>query len=585
MFKRFSVLVCLIGLGGCGPEAIPLEGESEALGVRIGALGVPCNGNPNAFAQVDSIRVCGEGVISGIEGEGKVIRTLFDRVTGFAESFQAGDIPVNEEYRLTVIGQVEGETAYVGQVEGVQVSVGEVQDVNVTWAPFDRPGCVSIQSGVTPFHRIFSAGVSLPDGRYFFGGGFSAYLPSSETGGVLDGASKTFVFNPESGSLLEGPDLEVGRGAHTMVYVPDRQQVLVIGGLREMQYDSNTSGIPFSYDSVSGTNLVEVVDFSGDVPVLVSQAGGNEVTTKELRVFPKAQVTALGEVLITGGFDWNVDPTNNPSANSFKKFESLLSVDTPDGTDHTWQLNPTSPQDQTVRAGHTFNWVRDETTESGKTREVFLLWGGTRTSTSRATVVRADSDGNNIVYPVVIDDQAGGAVNTFFHTMTDLGGGRLLAMGGLETDGSGPRPSVLNGNTTFLLEYSDPDGISPTVSVTKIPGLSSGRYFHTAQFHAGDSVSVFGGFSDVAGTASSDIYVYNKDGSGVVGSLGTPNGFFPRAGHVSAPLRQGGTYLAGGMEFIEDLGQGGDEMLSEVIMSPGINLCGAPVPQQGEGVE
>ena len=174
MFKRLSVLACLIGLGGCGPEAMPLEGETEALGVRVGALGVPCNGNPNSFAQVDSIRVCGEGVISGLEGQGKVVRTLFDRVTGFADSFQAGDIPVNDDYRLTVIGQVEGNETYVGQVEGVQVSVGEVQDVDVTWAPFNRTGCVSVQSG-GPLPSDFSAGATLRQ-TLFFGSGFSACL-------------------------------------------------------------------------------------------------------------------------------------------------------------------------------------------------------------------------------------------------------------------------------------------------------------------------------------------------------------------------------------------------------------------------
>ena len=167
-FRPALLALCLSAVA-CGPNA-EFEGESrETLGVQVGALGIPCDGNENSFNAVDTIRVCGEGPISLVEGAGTALRTLFDRVLPVSDSMILGDVPVNEEYQLTVIGESEGFPTYYGTKDDVAVSVGATAEVSVQWLPYNSTACASVSAVGKPVHRAFSSGVVLPDGTYFYG--------------------------------------------------------------------------------------------------------------------------------------------------------------------------------------------------------------------------------------------------------------------------------------------------------------------------------------------------------------------------------------------------------------------------------
>lgn len=583
--KRPVVIVLCLSLLACGPGG-EHEGEvAQSLAMKVGALGVPCEGNANSFNSIDTIRVCGEARISGVEGGPSVERTLFDRVLPVSDTMTLGDIPVSDSYKLTVVGEFEGESTYLGLVEDVAVSVGSTADVGVEWLPYSGTSCVSVNAAGKPAHRAFAAGTILPDGSYFFGGGFSAFQATSDNGGTLKpGSTKTYLFDAATATLSSGPDLKYGRGGHTMVYVPQAQQVLVIGGLSEMSYSGENGVFPFTMDSVVAIPQVEVIDFSAELPVLVSQSSNDELKLNKQRVFPKALVTATGEVLVSGGYDWakNPDDPNNTEAGGYKKIEVLVNVG--DGAEASWQLDPSiALNDETARSGHSFDWIKNEQTSLGKTMEVLLLWGGSRGSSSAATIIRSISDGDKSRISPTLDDGGTGFIPSFFHSMTHLGDGRLLAIGGVSPGEDGKLSQLLD-DQAYLIEYSNADGNNPTLTITKQPGLNPGRYFHTAQFHTGGTVSAFGGFIDLEGNATDEIVGYNQNGNNAINILKAVNDFPARAAHLSVPLQMGGTYLATGIGAMSDLGLE-EAMLSQLMVSPAFDICVSPTPQPGEGVE
>ena len=589
-FRPALLALCLSAVA-CGPNA-EFEGESrETLGVQVGALGIPCDGNENSFNAVDTIRVCGEGPISLVEGAGTALRTLFDRVLPVSDSMILGDVPVNEEYQLTVIGESEGFPTYYGTKDDVAVSVGATAEVSVQWLPYNSTACASVSAVGKPVHRAFSSGVLLPDGTYFYGGGFTAYLETGDTGeGVLTAASsKTFFFDPGTGKVTSGPDLATGRGAHAMVYVPAVQQVLVIGGVTELDFVPGDLRFPFSMDDPKALNDVEIIDFKTDTPFLTPQSQNSKIELVKSRVFPKAVVSATGNVMVSGGYDWSKDTTNaeiNTIAAGFKKIEFLVSVEDDSLTGNSWQLDPQiSLKDTDARAGHSFDWVTNEKTQDGKNIEVFLLWGGTR-GANKALVIRNTNDGT-ISNPIqqVPTLEAGGTtvVPTFFHSMTHLGNNRLLALGGVSAGETNELSELLE-DQAYLIEYSNPEGNNPTLQISKQPGLNPGRYFHTAQFHRDGSASGFGGFIDFEGNATNEIVAYNQGDSNAITLYSDTQNFPARAGHLSAPLKMGGTYLAAGISTVNDLTVA-EEMLSQLLVSPAVDLCKSPLPNPGEGVE
>ena len=580
--NRFVLSMLCLGLVGCASQGGELDGEvSDTLEVKLGTLGEPCVGNPSSLNLVDTIRICGEGPISGVDGEGTVIRTLFDRVVPVSETLQLGDIPVNDQYEITVIGEQNGSSSYVGFVEDVSVSVGEVQELDIQWAPFRTTSCVSVESAGKPAHRVFSAGVLLPDGTFFFGGGFSALSSDGVT--LKPGSTKTYLFDPATATLSSGPNIAIGRGGHAMVYVPSRQHVLVIGGASELTFDDSGEAMPFRMESTTALTQIEVIDFSGEQPKLLAQSEGDSLSLSTQRVFPRAVVTAGGDVLISGGYDWDKNPTQHPESKDFTRIEHLVSVESEAGV-ASWKIEQSSTglDGDEARAGNTFDWVQDET-NNGKTREVFLVWGGTRNPDRQARIVRSEDDGTKVAYPVQIAEGSAAITSSFFHSMTHLGTGKLLALGGVSVGESG-RLSSLNSDQAYLIEYSDPNGVTPTLNISKIPGLEPGRYFHTAQLHPGGAVSAYGGFIDLLGTGASEIVSYNQNNSNALRILTTGEDFPARGGHLSVPLRMGATYLATGVGKVTDLTVE-EEMLSQILVSPAFDLCESPIPQAGEGVE
>ena len=566
-FTRFwAVAFIALGVGaqpGCSVEETWIAGGDSPLAVVIAPLeGV-------TLSEVESFRICGEAVVDG-SAEGTI--RLFDRTVGAGETVTLKDIPANADYTVTVVGLAGGEPEVFGRAHGIGVLADQTRVLDLTLAPFNEVLPISVEKaalGGKPSPRMFSASVLLPDGRVFISGGFAGYEGGDDP--LLKAASdRTFFFSPDTGEFVEGPLLSEGRGAHTMIYVPSLQQIVVIGGAVELDWSPDTSALAlgFATGSSLGSSGIEIVDLSGENPTVISGVA----SLSPPRVFPEATLLGSDEVIITGGGNWHeLDPNAE-----YKK--GLIFNVKAQAYDSGF-----APEDFVVRVGHSMDslgtFLPTSQDSSVVATDMHLLWGGTRTSNTASLLRHArKTNGTADTYFATVALEGDVPEATFFHSVAALADERFLIVGGIAADEAAELSRM--DPFAYLVQYvNDVDG--ERLVVEGHPGLGDGRIFHTAISPDGVRAAVIGGFTDPVGSTTSDViagFEMGATGGSFLQEMAQPEGgFVPRAGLSAALMGNDALHLFGGVSNVaEQLTGTGKLVFNDVLIPATTHYCEAP---------
>jgi hypothetical protein len=541
VLKTRAILIALplaMGFYACadtaGEETSPLVMEVRALG--SGECAPAAGSTINPFTDMTSAQVIVRG-IDPVDGNYKVLVNEIKPLSG--DSLQIVDVPEGNGHDVEFIGRGGAVTWYAKDPD-VTVKRENSSPVELLLTQYGGFSQVPVDTSFT--NVMFPALVELGDGRVMISGGFQRVL---ESGAKLGSPSKQFfIYNPKKGTIdAKGVLPDEGRGAHAMVYLPTTNQVLIFGGASELSINPENP-FPLNYDKTVGEKQALLYN----LPSLEIPNGGFEEIISDhvmalARVFPEGVVLNDGLVAITGGGQWPRD-TNTDYMNV-----EIFDPSAEDGNGDFLKVN--GFKSFATRTGHSINFVKNQ-----NGMNYYLLYGGTTTDQQIAEVMRqsplqADGvDGHFI--DVAVDGDA--PAYTYFHEMTPLSGMRFLATGGVRYE-SKDKPLAAPADDAYVITYSDSNGESPKINIKKVPGMKTGRVFHSATTTDLRHVAVVGGFNGLDALDTDKIMFFDADAASEPWSVAAESGdFLARGAQGSLMQRSGTLLLVGGESNLKEQG-------------------------------
>jgi hypothetical protein len=527
--------LCLPGCDSGEPEAPPMRMEVRALG--SGACGPASVVNP--FSDMNSVRIR----VTGLDADTEEVKTLVNRSFSLSgQSLKVTEVPEGKGHTLEFFGTGKT-TSWYSRALNLNVVRQSDTPVQLLLTEFGKASQVPVPTDFSDV--IFSAAVTLGDGRVMVSGGFQT-ITNTE---ILGPSDKWFIFNPKTGEIDAQGNLGAPRGAHAMAFLPTAGaagKVLIVGGAKKLIIDEAQS-FPLRFSKSDGAEQ-EALLF--DLQTLTVEAiGGAALTMRLGRAFPRVAVLSDGMAAVSGGGEWPID--NDPA---FKRVE----IFNPKHQDGPRFITVSSFDTFSARAGHSVTFIK---TQDGLA--YYLVWGGTAQSANAriAEVLRQSSrqadgvDGNFVEIAVTGDPVSW----TYFHQVTPLDGQRFLVTGGVPfaSDALGPPES----DAAWLLTYQDDNGQNPRIAVKKVPGLGTGRVLHSATSFDGRHAVVVGGFDGLKPTEA-DVVMFFDGGEPVCDaetgactyteptwSVST-DAVLPRGGQAALSMESGSTLLVGGADML-----------------------------------
>ncbi|MCA9518639.1 MAG: hypothetical protein KC635_27070 [Myxococcales bacterium] len=518
--------------GGCAAE----EPVSAPMGLSVSALTGTACGDPSSpstgvdpFADIGDISVA----VRAFDEESGRYETLAKASTSLkqAASLRVKSVPEGTGREVIVLGK-GSQAQWYGKAPGVTVKRNTDNAVDVLLTKLGELSCVP--SPATSLNGVFPAAVMLGDGRALVTGGFTEVVADGSGSKLTSPSSSAFLVDMARGTVKDLGSMGAGQGraAHAMVYMPEVDQVLIVGGLSEMRLDeSKPFPFVFTHDDADKARNDYVIF---DVATETFRAGTD--TMVRGRVFPRAQALADGTVVVTGGGPW---PYDDQDAGYLQV--SVFAPTLHDGEGGFLDVN--NFRSFYTRAGHTLTPVND--TAEGLSQ--LLVWGGTTPDRSFGNPAeifvqsgRQLSGVNGTFKEVVITGEVPSF--TYFHEATPLTGNRVLMTGGVAYEGGLTAPHA---DEAWLLTFVD--GPSPFVNVVKVPGLGAGRVFHTALSHDLVHVSVLGGFVGLEALTSDTVKLFDVSNTTSAWATAAASATFaPRGGQAAVTGPSGAALLAGG---------------------------------------
>jgi len=492
----------LLGAVGCGPG--PASPGDLDLRFARQAIDGPC---PEAWASdpsppsLDKLEV----TLWGPDGQRHYHKTI-----GLSSGKPAklAGIPAGEDLRLGVTGLVGESPQWYGTAEGVTIIKGRTSHADVFMTRVSDLSCAA-----RPLHRARAllAGARAGDRMVILAGG----VDQSTTGTCGDGCTEyrasraVDIFDPETGVIYTGPDLNRARALATATRLADGA-VLVVGGVSRLRRVDG-SPMPFTIDPDDLVPTFEVylpAEQRWIEKPLPGRVG---------RVFHTATALPDGRVLVTGG---GVDIASarddalifDPAGESVGDF-SLLSD----------RLN-------TPRLGHSAIAVGEK---------VIVIGGAVMPTKSAVEEFSLSGDGG-VFTEAVVD---GPNINFFFHgaMLLPQRPDEILVAGGSIHDGEGALLVPSEGNVRI---YS----VSGSQSTDAGP-MGAPRLLYQMVALADDTVLLAGGYADLDMTPQAAVDIFSPAGAFSAGA----DLSVARGGH--AAVDAGGRALLAG-------GQGPDGLLA-----------------------
>jgi hypothetical protein len=536
-FLRAALALPGLGLPACDAAEV----EQAPVGLTLGALTGTACGDPAApavgtspFASVSEITVA----VTGVDRETGVLGRLAKRTVRLAsgQPVTLPGIPEGTGREVIVTAQGPGTTWY-GRDTGLTVRRNEDTTASLLLAPLGTFSCVPTPESSPDV--IFPAAVDLGDGRVLVTGGFEEV---SETG-VRKPSGQAWIFDARTGTreALEGLGAGRERGAHAMVLVPEAQQVVVLGGARELSL-TRSAGFPLSLDT--GDALDDALIF--DIATKTFRPVDSRMRVG--RAFPRAQLLADGTVIVTGGGAW-------PYVSADDRYIEVDFYDPEADGLLGGFLDIPKLRSFYSRVGHSLTLVG--TNAEGLSE--LLIWGGTTLDRSRGNpgeIFRQSGrqrEGVNGTFAEVCITSSTGEPPSFlyFHETVRLADNRFLVTGGV-TPGAGDVLQAPAAEEAWLLTYYPEvdSGICPrgrVIQADRVPGFGPGRVFHSASSSDRRHVSVIGGWAGLGElTGTGPVLTFDRAQVGGQPWRSELASTAMRGGHSAVVTPSGLVFLAGG---------------------------------------
>ncbi|TNF29016.1 MAG: hypothetical protein EP329_16735 [Deltaproteobacteria bacterium] len=525
-----SALALGVALVGCdqGPPAeAPVSLNVTALsGTSCGDPDAPTAG-ANPFQDISSLTVA----VRGIDPDTGAFDTLVSESTSLkgAAALRVKNIPEGTGREVILYGKGSAFDWY-GKATDVTIQRNTDTAVNVLFSRYGGFSCVPAPATVN--NTIFPAAVTLGDGRVLVSGGFTDVVTDGGGTRLANASDQAFIFDPGTGALTPVGSMgaDEGRAGHAMVYLEETDQVLIVGGFTSLRLDE-TRAFPFVFDPTDKDNArSDYVIF--DIATSTFTPGTETMALG--RGFPRAHALSDGTAVITGGGPWPFD-TNEPGYLDVEIYD-------PEKNDGAGGfLDIKNFRSFYTRAGHSLTFLKNSA--EGLTQ--LLVWGGTNPERSvghPAEVFRQSGrqrEGvNGTFVEVTITNQA--PSYTFFHEATPLTGNRFLVTGGAAWDADAIQAP--HSDEAWLLTYTEDP--APKINVQKVPGLGTGRVFHTALSSDLVNVAVVGGFTGLEAITTDTVKYFDlsnptafwtsdNNAAGMFGARGGATGLVVHGGPIA----------------------------------------------------
>ncbi len=485
VFLLLASTLALFLSAGCGEETIATE-EPESVEFQVHFLESTCS-STGAPKGIDNYRV---KIVDRTTNPPLVID---DREFNSSEtSLKMNGIPQGSNLELTVLGMAAGDTRPVlyGRARNLLVTKNVTTSVDMTLSRYADFSCLDLPPSAA--NMMFPTVTSLPDGRVLIAGGFTKVKEDSGRFEIFNPSDRAYIYDPTTGEFRQAQNLmNHGRAAHAAIYMPHVQKVLLVGGVDRLYLEKSQAKFPWYWLKESAGTVGRTYELFDTTTEQFQKLDidwpdeTDEMVNPVRRVFPALAYNNDGTVLVTGGGQWKSVRTQmetDPDYQIAEIYAAALS-DKPGGFMETFGALTM----RAMRSGHQAALldVKDKLA-------YHIFWGGNADGPIAEVYIESSDQvsGNFGLFKELefLDDNTYSS-RPFFHTFTPLGNREFLLVGGaLYKDNNLQPPKA---DHAFVVRVND----ELRVGVSKVDGLTEGRYFHSTMASDTRNIVVVGGFT------------------------------------------------------------------------------------------
>jgi hypothetical protein len=543
MLRTLSILALpalvfsLSAITGCAVEdddLAPIEVSARALtGSCSGTVGA------NPFAEIDSFRL----VVRDADGD-----ELYNKVAAKSgQTLTSTFVRAGSGLELSLLGSGGGKVKWFARRSGQKIVKNTTSSFDMTMMAVEAFTCLAPAAGGAA-NVVFPAVTSIGKGRVLITGGFGVSSKSGDNVELTSAQDSAWIFDTDTGVLREAKNnarLTTPRAAHTAIFLPKSNRVLIVGGVQKMTAAA-TSGPPV-WKPTDGVNIPYEI-FDVDTETFVKpDAGSYEFAVR--RAFPNLLALADDYVVALGGAVWpsnaNVEQTTYRNSNLY---------DPNIGTHGAFVKVFSALPLNTVRAGAATAALGS--TDDGGSR--VLIWGGDAENIRAEAFVESTSAGEGTFFAgyKISGDITSFAGGLYFPTLTPIGNKKgtegqnlvqFLSVGGIRHD---KKAWLAPKKEDVYLVSVDDD--AKTIETTRLAGLDTGIYLHQANRTDANHVVISGGFSGFGASATFTMRTFDIQ-KGTFDNPPAAATFIKRGGHSSLTLTNDCVLSFGGIESYDDL--------------------------------
>ena len=505
---RLPLVLALAGLllVACAAESDTTIYIDGPMGLSVHALTGTCGGEPNAnpFASIKTISM-------SVRGDG--LETAWRKdISLEGKSIVAKEVPAGSGREITLLGKDSaGNKLWFARKSGVKIVKNTQTDLEMTLMALDGFSCLGLESGKAA-SVVFPAVTRVGGGKVLITGGFALAKKSGSNMILTQPQDTAYIFDANTGALRELKNQErmkEGRGAHSAVYLPASNRVLIVGGAREMTAVTDKTGSP-NWSPAKAANVTYEIFDVAEEKFLKPIDASLEWAVK--RVFPNLMALSGDFVVSLGGAQW---PTSQTSESTSYKNSDLY--------DPEANFDPTLNSKDTRKGAFINNFGGLPMTEhrggaalaaAGTTSlgvSKYLIWGGGDTLAEVFTESSGLGDGTFDNTYIVQGDILTKKGSLYFATLTALSATEeqalFLSIGGIRRDGD--KWLAPEADDVYLVVVSTPKSGSKRINTVKVSGLGAGLYMHQASLTDDNHVLVTGGFNKYGEPSSVTMRVFD----------------------------------------------------------------------------
>jgi hypothetical protein len=566
------ISICVLALlAACEPADYADNGGEGNFGIKLLPASSTCSGNADPVAM-------GEIGITVVDPSVTPAEVLASDSFGGSKTKISLSVPEGKGLELSVLGWSQDDEPvplYIARARSVTVQADKTTQLKLSLNRLGGFSCVDTPSSAP--NLMFPSTTALPDGRVLVTGGYTKVADNGDRFEILGATNKAYIFDPATNGIRQiNKVMNLARGAHSAIYLPQKQQVLIVGGSERLFYDKTAISMPLYFEkgkvgAVGATYELFDTITEEFIPYSAWPDETTRLVYNKNRVMPILSLNTDGTVLVTGGGMWPT-PKGAVETDTDYRYAEIYRPQSPtysggfQDTDGALAMT-------TLRTGHASALLEV------KDKLSYHLFFGGNMEGAVAEIYQESSgqlDGNwGLFKPVSFLDGTSYSKKPYFATLTPLSSRRFLLAGGLH-NANGKLKTPSSGDTYLVIADS-----THRLDMEQISGLTVGRYLHSAGSWDAQHVAIFGGLtSEPSGedtvfsiNATGDIRVFDLKAKAFMNITGEDPAN-PRAGHGTTLLPNDCFLFVGGVEKIGENLQNGSFVpgLSSDIYCPSV-LC------------